>query len=108
MPKIDDSCRLLGLMSCTAKNQRFEHGSSDHFGMTGTPVAIYLRFGQRILIRILKDEPDARISIPGIEKICEYQAAINERHPNLENVWCCMVGLKLYLEEAGDATMQNN
>jgi len=78
------------------------------FGITGTPVSVYLRFGRRTLIKILKDEPDARILIPGIEKIREYQAAINERHPNLENVWCCMDGLKLYLEEAGDATTQNN
>jgi len=78
------------------------------FGLTGTPVSMYLRFGRRILIKILTDEPDATVKVPGIEKIEAYKAVIKERHPNLADVWCCMDGLKLYLEQAGDATTQNN
>jgi hypothetical protein len=34
------------------------------FGMTATPVSMYLRFGRRILIQVLQSEPDAAIKIP--------------------------------------------
>jgi hypothetical protein len=77
------------------------------FGMTATSVSLYLRFGQRILIEALKREPLAAIIVPSVESICTYQAAIREKHPALDGVWCCMDGLKLYLQQAGDATTQN-
>ena len=46
------------------------------FGMTGSSVSMYLRFGRRLIIRILLKEPDAAICVPSVEKIREYQAAI--------------------------------
>ena len=76
------------------------------FGMTATSVSLYLRFGRRILIEALKREPIAAIKFPRFESICTYQAAIREKHPSLDVVWCCMLdGLKLYLQQAGDATI---
>jgi hypothetical protein len=78
------------------------------FGMTATSVSLYLRFGRRILIEALKGEPLAAIKVPSIESIRTYQAAIMEKHPALDGVWCCMDGLKLYLQQAGNATTQNN
>ena len=77
------------------------------FGMTGSSVSMYLRFGRRLIIRILSEEPDAAIRIPSHEKIREYQAAIAARHPVLDKVWCTMDGLKLYLEQSGDVVIQN-
>lgn len=77
------------------------------FGMPGTSVSMYLRFGRRLIIRILKDHPDAALQIPSAQKIAEYQAAIARRHPSLADVWCTMDGLKLYLEQSGDAVIQN-
>ena len=49
------------------------------FGLTGTPVSMYLRFGRRILIKILRGEPDAKVAVPGIEVIEGYKAIIKER-----------------------------
>jgi len=51
------------------------------FGMTGTSVSMYLRFGRRLVIRILSKEPDAAIHIPSAVKIHEYQAAIAVKYP---------------------------
>ena len=77
------------------------------FGMSGTSVSMYLRFGRRLLISILKSHTDAALVIPSSEKIKEYQAVIEERHPKLKGVWCSMDGLKLYLEQASDNIIQN-
>ena len=42
------------------------------------------------------------------ESIRQYQHVIQEKHPALEGVWCAMDGIKLYLQQAGDSTIQNN
>jgi hypothetical protein len=79
------------------------------FGMTATMVSLYLRFGRRILVEVLKSEPLAAIRVPNIDDINTYQAAIRRKHPALKGIWCCMDGLRLCLQQAaGDATTQNN
>lgn len=77
------------------------------FGMSNTSVSMYLRFGRRILVKILRRHPLAAVRVPTPEKIREYSEAIATRHPNLENVWCTMDGLKLYLQQSGIASTQN-
>ena len=77
------------------------------FGMTGTSVSICLRFGWRLLIQVLQKELGAAIQIPSVEKIKNYQEAIEAKHPNLKNMWCTMDGLKLYLEQSTDTVIPN-
>ena len=77
------------------------------FGLTQNPVSVYLRFGRRILISLLSSEPDARIKLPDIETLQDHIASVHRRHPLLENVWCIMDGVKLYLQEAGSSTVEN-
>ena len=65
------------------------------FGMTASCVSVYLRFGRRILIKVLQRQDEAAIRLPSRENVEEYVRSIQERHPILENVWCTMDGLKL-------------
>ena len=78
------------------------------FGMTGTSVSMYLRFGRRILIKALRKEPDCAIRVPDATRIQLFQECIKERHPALQDVWCTMDGLKLYLQPSSDCNTQNN
>jgi hypothetical protein len=57
------------------------------FGMTMSPVAKYLQFARRILVKILKANDLAKIQIPPPEKLEEYRAVIAARHPALDMVW---------------------
>ena len=77
------------------------------FGLTQTPVSMYLRFSMAILIRVLQRMDDARIKRPTVEQIVKYQDSIRQRHPRLGNVWCTMDGIKLLLECSGDDDEQN-
>jgi hypothetical protein len=77
------------------------------FGMTGTPLGMYLWFGRRIVIETLKHSPYAAIKLPSEEKIIEYKQHIVARHPLLDNVWCTMDGLKLAIQKSGDNRTQN-
>ena len=70
------------------------------FGMTQTPVSVYLQFCMLILIRVLQNMDDAKIKRPTVEQIVQYQESVRQRHPRLENVWCTMDGLKLTLEQS--------
>src|SRR5210317_1550461 len=76
------------------------------FAMTSSNVQRYLYFARGILLRVLVNHPAAAIKLPTEEKIREYQAAVEERHPMLENVWCCFDGLQLEIECHGDQDTQ--
>ena len=77
------------------------------FGMTMTNLAMYLKFGKRLLVEILRNDKHARIRIPTAAKIEEYRKAVGERHPCLDDVWVTMDGLKLDLEQAPLEDTQN-
>jgi hypothetical protein len=78
------------------------------FGMTETPVLMYLKFGRRLLIHILKNESDSAIRMLTAEEMAQYKEAVRGKHPMLDGVWCSMDGLKLLLECSGDKEEQNN
>ena len=77
------------------------------FGMTASRVSKWLLFGRRLLIAILSRHPDAAVRIPSAAKIQEYKRVIQDRHPNLVDVWCTMDGVKLTLEQSGNHVVQN-
>lgn len=106
--------RLISSRDCLALNLAWTRTRGNTstleviFGMTGTPVDMYLLFGRRILIEILSNEPDAAIEIPSDLYIDEYKNAIGLKHPMLQDVWCSMDGLKLLLECTGKYEEEND
>lgn len=78
------------------------------FGTTETPLGVYLKFGRRILIRVLKKVDDSAIRLPTEEEMIKYKEAVSARHPLLNEVWCSMDGLKLLLECSGDEEEQGD
>jgi hypothetical protein len=77
------------------------------FGLTYTAVAKYIQFARRIVIKVLKQDPLAKIAIPSHEKLEEYCALIDRCHPALPDVWGTMDGLKIKIDEAPDEITQS-
>ena len=59
------------------------------------------------MIKVLKQDPLAKIAIPSHEKLEEYRALIERRHPALPDVWGTMDGLKVKIDEAPDEITQS-
>jgi len=72
------------------------------FGITSTPLNLWLKFGRVICIKFLKKHPLSKVKVPTAEKIDEYKEAINEKYPLLKDVYCFADGLKLYIQAAGN------
>ena len=77
------------------------------FGMTYTAVLKYIQFARRIIIKVLKKDPLAKIAIPSHEQIETYRALIERRHPALPDVWGTMDGLKIKIDAAPDEITQS-
>ena len=105
-PRLIDGLDCLGLILAWTRTKGSTMTLQILFGMTATCVSVYLRFGRRILIEVLKVEKEAAICLPNRQQIQQYKAAINERHPNLKDVWCTMDGLKLRLQQAPNLKIQ--
>jgi len=76
------------------------------FGMTYSNLDDYLLYGKRIIVKVLRNDPRASVQVPSSEKIAEYKEMVSNRHPYLTDVWCTMDGLKLTLQQSGDAVIQ--
>lgn len=104
--RLHNAADILGLYLTWTRTRGSTMVLSVVFAMTASNVQRYLYFARRILLRVLVNHPAAAICIPSAEKIREYQAAIEDRHPLLENVWWAFDGLQLEIECDGDFETQ--
>ena len=78
------------------------------FGLTYTNLSVYLRFGMWLFVKMFRDNPLARVNIPSAEEIESFKEAFAARHPLLTDCWATMDGLKLYLQQSGNANIQEH
>jgi hypothetical protein len=69
-------------------------------------LSVYLRFGVHLIIETFRHDPLARVSIPLAEEIERFKAVFAEQHLLLTDSLATMDGLKLYLQTAGNAYIQ--
>jgi hypothetical protein len=77
------------------------------FGASHSVLCLFLRFSMRLLFKVLKEEPLAKVAIPCVEEIREYQAVVRDTFPALDGAWCVMDGLKIPIQRSGDELTQN-
>lgn len=77
------------------------------FGITSSVCSLFLRFGRRIIIKVLAQELDAMVRMPTALETVEYKRAFYNKYSMLKDVYAVADGLKLYLEQSGDTVIQN-
>jgi DDE superfamily endonuclease len=107
-PRLIDASDCLGLCLAWTQTRGSAMVLQMIFGLTATPLSMYLRFGRRILVKVLQSHPYSKIAIPSDELIEVYKQRIIERHPALQDVWCTMDGIKLMLQQSGNQLSQGN
>ena len=60
-PRSLDSRACLGLVLCFNRTRGSLHALSLLFGITSSVLSLYLKFGRRLLLKILKSEPGAKV-----------------------------------------------
>jgi hypothetical protein len=101
-----DSRGCLGLVCSFTRTRGSLYALQLVFGLTGSVLSLFLRYGRRLLLRVLKAEPGSRIQMPSIEEIRDYQEIVWRLYPSLNGVWFVMDGLKLYLQQCGVGPIQ--
>ena len=102
-----DAEGCLGLVLCWSCTHRVEWCLAVAFGLTGAHVSVYLRFGMRILVAILKADLKSEVCMPDAAEIALFKEAITVKHSLLVDCYCMVDGLKLYLQQAGDSLIQS-
>ena len=103
-----DAEGCLGLVLCWSRTRGAEWCLAAAFGLTGTHVSVYLRFGMRILVAMLKADPKSEVRMPDAVEIALFKEAITAKHSLLVDCYCMVDGLKLYLQQAGDGIIQSH
>jgi hypothetical protein len=68
---------------------------------------LFLKFGIRILTKILLQERGAKVVMPTPETIQQFMDIMEDKYPALGGVYCVMDGLKVPIQRPGDHPMQN-
>ena len=78
------------------------------FGQTQTTMSVWVRFGRKILLHLLKKNPAAKLRHRTAEEWESYVQAVAAKHPKLGQlrVGCTIDGIKLHLEESPDHIIQ--
>jgi DDE superfamily endonuclease len=80
------------------------------FGITGSPLDLWLRFGRKLVIAILKEasaELAIKPTLPNDEDLLDFADIIGRKYPSLSDCFCVCDGLKLLLEQVGDYEQQS-
>jgi hypothetical protein len=77
------------------------------FGASHSVLTLFLHYSIKLLYKVLKEEPSARIDIPSVEEIRGYQEVISRHFPVLNGTWCVVDGLKIPIQKSGDEEFQN-
>lgn len=77
------------------------------FGVTATVASLFIRFGRRLLLKVLSKDDRAKVKMPSAEEVELYKTAFREKYSLLEDVYCVADGLKLHLEQTSDCVIQS-
>ena len=79
------------------------------FGLTASPMYMWLKFSRRILLSVLQDDPLAQVTEPSFAEIEEHIQAMGNKYPVLEEerVWGAADGLKIPLATSTNYVIQN-
>lgn len=106
-PRSMSSDQCLGLCLAWTRTRGSMAILSLLFGVTGSVVSLFLRFGRRILLRVLVKDPKASVTLPTDEELIAFRHDFQARHSLLGDVWAVADGLKLPLQQSGDEVLQN-
>lgn len=106
-PRSMTSAHCLGLVLTWGRSRGSEFVISLLFGITGSVCSLFLRFGRRVLMKVLKNDPNAEVRMPSGPELEGLKLAISGKYSLLQNVFCVADGLKLHLEQSGDSVIQN-
>ena len=77
------------------------------FGQTSSPMYRWLKFSRKVLLHVLSRDSDSKVSLPTVNDVRFYQAAISEKYPLCHEVWGAADGLKLLIQSSEDEAKQN-
>lgn len=77
------------------------------FGVTGSVCSLFLRFGRRILLRVLSDDAKAEVRMLTNSEVVQFQSAFAAKYSMLSDASAVADGLKLNLEQSDDCVIQN-
>ena len=89
------STMCLGLVLAWTRTRGSLSVLSIIFGLTYSTVTVWLRFGRRMLILILKNNPKAKVRLPDANEMGELVESIRLKYPALPPCWGAMDGLKV-------------
>ena len=76
------------------------------FGTTSSTTHAWIKFGRKLIVSILCNHDEAKVKLPSPQMVQVYKMAINQKHCHLHDFCGVVDELRLCLQQAGDAVIQ--
>jgi len=107
-PRMLSSEAVLGLVLTYNRTSCQEYVLCQLFGLTATPLNLWLKFGRMVLVKVLRSNVYGRVERdPSQETVDSWKDAITSMYPSLKDVYCVADGLKLMLESTDNDLVQS-
>ena len=107
-PRMLSSEAVLGLVLVYNRTCCQEYMLCAFFGLTATPLNLWLKFGRMVIVKVLPKHQYARINCdPSASCVQGWKDAFASMYPHLEDVYCVADGLKLLLESTDNDLVQS-
>ena len=102
-----DAAGALGLLLHYLNSTMREVSLQQIFALIPSTVCRYVHFGLQILLRTLRDMPDASIEWPSGTQFEDNSRLVTQRHPRLIGAFGTVDGLKLPVQTSDDPEIEN-
>ncbi|XP_006458839.1 hypothetical protein AGABI2DRAFT_40932, partial [Agaricus bisporus var. bisporus H97] len=102
-----DAAGALGLLLHYLSSSMLEVSLCEIFALIPVTVHRYIAFGLPLLLKTLRDMPQARVCWPTGLEFQEQNALVVTRHPRLTGAFGTMDGLNLPIQVSGDENIEN-
>ena len=107
-PRLITADACLGMVLYWTRTSCYHWTIAQYFGLTGTCCDLWLRYGKRVLLEVLRNREDAAVKMPSEEKLTQYVGAIQSKYEHLDNVAFVCDGCKVLVQKASDNLMQRS
>lgn len=106
-PRIISSSQCLGIVLAWYRFRGAEYILQGWFGFTGAHANVWIRFGRRMLINALCQNPLARVRMPTAAEVANLKQICKARHNSLHDVYAAADGLKIAFQSCHGMTEQS-
>lgn len=99
------SVHCSGFVLTLGRSKRSKQVLSLLLGITDPVCCLFIGFGRKFLMKVLRNDPNAEVRMPLGPELVELKASIRNKYSMLEILFCAAGEMKIHLDQSVDCVI---